>query len=132
MVSWRGMAAFFKIPLNLPHAATISVRILYHLRQGKPAPAAAEVAAKLVILLEPFRDREDNGEAGETARVTREAAELGRAIVDEVEKAAAGTDRLGQQVRNLLECLELGEEGARISLRAGENPNSLLRPTQAG
>ena len=49
--------------------------------------------------------------------------------MDEIEKAGAGADRLGQQVRNLFECLELGEEGAAISLRAGENPRSLLRPT---
>ncbi|HLF94507.1 MAG TPA: hypothetical protein VJB14_13675 [Planctomycetota bacterium] len=129
MVSWWAMGPFFKIPLNLPHAATISVRILYLLRQGRPAPAAIEVASRLVILLEPFRDREDKGEADEAGRATREAAALGRAIVDEVERAGAGTDRLGQQVRNLFECLELGEEGARVSLRAGENPNSLLRPT---
>ena len=26
------------------------------------------------------------------------------------------------------ECLELGEEGAEISLRAGEDPNSIQRP----
>ena len=46
----------------------------------------------------------------------------------EIERLKLGSDRLGQHVRNLFECLELGEEGAQISLRAGENPNSVQRP----
>jgi hypothetical protein len=45
------------------------------------------------------------------------------------ERDGIADDRLGQAVRNLFECLELGEEGAEISLRAGENPDSALRPT---
>ena len=56
------MGACFNLPLNLPHAATISVRILYHLRQGRPAPAAIAEASKLVILLDPFRERDGNGD----------------------------------------------------------------------
>lgn len=119
---------FFRIPLNLPHAATISVRILYHLRQGRPAPAAIERAGELVAVLDGYRERDDNGPAEDQPHVIEEAARLGHAIVDEIERAGAGHDRLGQQVRNLFECLEMGEEGAAISLRAGENPNSLLRP----
>ena len=47
---------------------------------------------------------------------------------DDIEKNKLGGDRLGQAVRNLFECLALGEEGAAISLRAGENPRSTLRP----
>ena len=121
--------AFFKIPLNLPHAATLAVRILYQIRQGSPAPRAVEKAGELVVLLEPYRDREDNGPEQDRPHVVEEATRLGRAIVDEVEQAKSGHDRLGQAVRNLFECLELGEEGAEISLRAGENPRSLLRPT---
>jgi hypothetical protein len=81
-----------------------------------------------VILLEPYRDREDNGPEQDQPHLIEEALRLGRAIVDEVERAKAGHDRLGQAVRNLFECLERGEEGAAISLRAGENPGSLLRP----
>jgi hypothetical protein len=53
---------------------------------------------------------------------------LGRQLVDAMEAARLGGDRLGQLVRNLFECLELGKEGAEISLRAGENPGSLQRP----
>jgi hypothetical protein len=122
-------ASFFKLPLNLPHAATLAVRILYQLRQGSPAPAAIEKAGNLIILLQPYRDLEDNGPDQDRPHVVAEAARLGREIVDDIERAGAGHDRLGQAVRNLFECLELGEEGAALSLRAGENPGSLLRPT---
>lgn len=120
---------FFKIPLNLPHAATIAVRILYHLRQSpQPAPAAVETASELVVLLDAYREREDNGPESDRPHVIEETLRLGRAVVDEIERAKVGHDRLGQAVRNLFECVEAGEEGAAISLRAGENPKSLLRP----
>jgi hypothetical protein len=115
--------AFFKLPLNLPHAATIAARIRYH-RQG----AADEATRLLVHLLDPYREREDNPAPEEAQRIAAEAAVLARRIVDEIEAAKAGHDRLGQAVRNFFECLSLGEEGAAISLRAGENPNSSLRP----
>lgn len=120
--------AYFRIPLNLPHAATIATRVLYHLRLVCSDPEVLGRATRLVLLLEPWRDKEDNGpaEAAEPARV--EAAALGRVIVDDIEKGRYGGDRLGQAVRNLFECLTLGEEGAAISLRAGENPRSTLRP----
>lgn len=36
---------------------------------------------------------------------------------------------LQRVIRNLFECLSLGEEGMRISLRAGEDPNSAMRMT---
>jgi hypothetical protein len=49
-------------------------------------------------------------------------------VVDDIEKSGVGYDRLGQAVRNLFECLSMGEEGSRISLRAGENPGSTMRP----
>jgi hypothetical protein len=90
---------------------------------------AQERAADLIILLEPWRDQEDNGPAEAAEKARQSAAALGRMIVDVVEKSkGVGYDRLGQAVRNLFECLSMGEEGARISLRAGENPNSTLRP----
>jgi hypothetical protein len=120
---------FFKIPLNLPHAATIAVRILYHLRQSlTPAPAAVERASELVVLLDAYRERDDNGPESDRPHVIEETLRLGRLIVDEIERSGAGGDRLGQAVRNLFECVEAGAEGAAISLRAGENPKSLLRP----
>lgn len=118
----------FNLPLNLPHAATISIRILYHLRNVCADPDVLGRVTKLVVLLEPFRDQEDNGDAAAAEKIRQEAASLGRDIVDDIEKRKFGGDRLGQAIRNLFECLALGEEGATISLRAGENPNSLLRP----
>ena len=53
---------------------------------------------------------------------------LGRLLVDHIERDQLGHDRLGQGIRNLFECLELGREGAVISLRAGEDPRSFQRP----
>jgi hypothetical protein len=117
------MGAFFRVPLNLPHAATVAVRIRVH-RQG----AADESTRQLVHLLDPYREQEDNPAPEEAKRVAGEAAALARKVVDEIEAAKAGHDRLGQAVRNFFECLGLGEEGAAISLRAGENPKSALRP----
>ena len=81
-----------------------------------------------MVLLEPFRDLDDNGPAAEAEKVRQSAAALGRLIVDDIEKSGVGYDRLGQAVRNLFECLAMGEEGARISLRAGEDPRSTMRP----
>jgi hypothetical protein len=37
------------------------------------------------------------------------------------------SDRLGQHVRNLFECLGLAEEGAQLSLKCGERPDSPMR-----
>lgn len=122
------MANYFRIPLNLPHAATIVHRILYHLRNGKAGEELMTRAGELVALLEPWRDREDNGSADAAEAARLKAAELGRVLVDGIEREKLGQDKLGQAVRNLFECLTLGEEGVSISLRAGENPRSTLRP----
>ncbi len=115
-----GSIPFFRIPLNLPHAGTIALRIEYHLQGIEAGPEVMEPVERLIELLAPYR------EAGENP--PEEAAGLGRRIVDSIERLQAGHDRLGQAIRNLFECLELGEEGARLSLRAGENPQSPLRP----
>ena len=120
--------SFFRIPLNLPHAATISARIVYHLRQQDAGEAGLRLAGELFSLLEPYRDKEENGSSEEAERTRQEAAALGRKLVDVIEAGKLGSDRLGQAIRNLFECLEFGEEGATLSLRAGENPNSTLRP----
>ena len=61
-------------------------------------------------------------------KIRDEAAAIGRELVDAVVASQLTSDRLGQLVRNLFECLELGAEGAQISLAAGENPDSLQRP----
>ncbi len=123
-----------RLPLNLPHAAKVSMRIVYHIRglsestmddahRGLIAQAEA-----LVDLLGEVRMEDDNPPEPRASQLAAEAAAQGRLIVDGIERLKIGTDRLGQAVRNLFECLALGEEGAEISLRAGEDPKSLMRP----
>jgi hypothetical protein len=125
---------FFQVSLNLPHAGRVARRILMmmpdrKLGRGLPADALGLSASKLDALLAPYVDQDDNPPGPIAARVRNEAATLGRKLVDEIESAQAGHDRLGQCVRNLFECLELGREGATISLRAGEHPKSFQRPS---
>jgi hypothetical protein len=122
------VSAHFKIPLNLPHAATVATRLLRFVELAG-IPDALVPSRELAVLLAPFRFSEENPDDADAARVTGEAARLGRAIADGVAASGKGYDRLGQAVRNLFECLALGEEGAALGLRAGEDPNSIMRPT---
>lgn len=123
--------AHFKLPLNLPHAGTVAMRIEHFVRRGIDLRGTEHgdviaLADLLRELLEPCRNDPDNPPNADAIAV--DAAAVGRRLVDEVERLGIGHDRLGQAVRNLFECLSLGEEGAALSLRAGENPNSALRP----
>ena len=125
--------AHFDVALNLPHAATVAGRLARRFEarsaaSGAGASEALALAESLVELLAPFDGREAEPSPEEAAPVVEEALSVGRAFVEEVERLGLGEDRLGQCVRNLFECLGRGEEGAEISLRAGENPLSLLRP----
>lgn len=123
--------AHFEIPLDIPHAGRMADRILTLLErhcedEGVDAPALLEAAERLSNHLFRYTDLSDN--PIDALRVRDEAAVLGRALVDEIERSSVTGDRLGQYVRNFFECLELGLEGAEASLRAGENPDSLQRP----
>ena len=125
--------AHFQIPLDLPHAGRIADRLLTLLERhveekGMEADEVLGAAERLSNLLFRYSGGDDN--PPDALRIRDEAADIGRELVDALEAAHITGDRLGQLVRNLFECLELGEEGARISLRAGENPNSLQRPTE--
>ncbi|HKB57557.1 MAG TPA: hypothetical protein VKC51_08195 [Lacunisphaera sp.] len=121
--------AFFDVPLNLPHAGRIARRLLTVLHSdGHDKAAAGDTAEKLLVLLDPYFESEENPRPDAAARVRNQAAVLGRQFVDQVELDKLGHDRLGQCVRNLFECLELGREGAALSLRAGEDPGSMQRP----
>jgi hypothetical protein len=124
---------YFHVALNLPHAGRIARRILPLLPASSgPAGGAAESAQRttleLIELLDPCLDADDNPPGPAATRLRDRAAALGRTLVGHIERGGFGHDRLGQCVRNLFECLELGIEGAEISLRAGENPQSLQRP----
>jgi hypothetical protein len=125
--------AYFDLPLDLPHAGTIALRIQRFLEQksGDEPPDYAlllEKAEELVDLLVACTASGENPPEPRATRIRDEAAGLAREIVGLIERLNVGHDRLGQCVRNLFECLSLGEEGAEISLRAGEDPNSLQRP----
>jgi hypothetical protein len=125
--------AHFDIPLDLPHAGRIADRIVTLLEKhaeerGLDAPELLDTADRLSSLLFRYGDDDAVPQREEALLVRDEAAAMGREIVRLAEAANVAGDRFGQLVRNLFECLELGEEGAEISLRAGENPKSLQRP----
>jgi hypothetical protein len=126
--------AFYNVPVNLPHAATVVNRI--ELRLAALQVLERPEAEQLLILIEQLQDKIGKYEGAndppddETREVVEASAVVARQIVEEIEQLQAGEDRLGQLIRNLFECMGLGKEGAEISLRAGENPNSLLRPTE--
>jgi len=123
---------YFNVALNLPHAGRIARRIARLVPPsgppGSPEAAAIRLTVELVELLEPSLDLDENPPPEAAVRLRDQAARLGRGLVDQIERGGFGHDRLGQCVRNLFECLELGREGTEISLRAGEDPRSLQRP----
>ncbi|MCF7688929.1 MAG: hypothetical protein K9N01_11570 [Cephaloticoccus sp.] len=120
---------YFNVPLNLPHAGRVAIRIAHLLnRAGRPECAAMQSAVQLVTLLEPYYHNDEDPRPDAAWVVRDQAAALGRQLVAEIEREKLGHDRLGQCVRNLFESLELGREGAIIALSAGENPHSLQRP----
>jgi len=123
--------AHFDIPLDLPHAGRIADRILILVEKhaeelGIDAPEVIASAEQLWSLLFKYTGDDDN--PPNAIAVRDQAAIAGRQLVDHMAAANLVSDRLGQLVRNLFECLELGAEGAQISRRAGEKPNSLQRP----
>ena len=125
--------AHYDIPLDIPHAGRLSDRLLtlierYVTEMGIDAPELLDTAEQLSNLLFRYAAQDDNPAPAESMPLRDEAAAIGRTLVDQMVAAKVTSDRLGQLVRNFFECLELGEEGAAISLRAGENPNSLQRP----
>jgi hypothetical protein len=123
---------FFNVLLNLPHAGRVARRIARLLpasgQPGSHEAAAIKLTVELVELLEPSLDLDENPPRNEAMRLRDKAAGLGRSLVGQIESGGFGHDRLGQCIRNLFECLELGREGADISFRAGEDPRSLQRP----
>ena len=123
--------AFFDIPLDLPHAGRIADRIATLVERHAEeleidAPEAIDAAERLSSYL--FRNAGGDDNPPDAEAVRDNAAAIARELVDALESSRLASDRLGQLVRNLFECLELGKEGAEISLRAGENPNSIQRP----
>ena len=123
--------AHFEIPLDLPHAGRIADRIATLIERHAEeleleVPEVIDRAEKLSAYL--FRNAGGDDNPPDALTIRDEVATMARELVDSLEPTRLKGDRLGQLIRNLFECLELGKEGAEISLRAGENPNSLQRP----
>jgi hypothetical protein len=73
---------------------------------------------------DPF---EDDPAQDAAIKAADAVAERARTLVAAILETPARGDRLGQHVRNLFECLGLAEEGASLSLRCGERPDSPMR-----
>ena len=119
------------VNLNLPHARTIVFRIgrslsaLGAFREDDGGALALQTAFDaLEHAAEPFD--EDPAQAEALAAADR-LADLGRMLVGAILATPCRSDRLGQSVRNLFECLGLPDEGAHLSLDCGERPDSPLR-----
>ena len=123
----------FNIPLDLPHAGRMADRIVSLLERQSDereidAGDAIDTGEQISNLLFRYSANDENPIESEALEIRDQVAVLARQLVDHIVAAGITGDRLGQLVRNLFECLELGEEGAEISLRAGEDPRSLQRP----
>ncbi|MCU0317304.1 MAG: hypothetical protein MUC92_12000 [Fimbriimonadaceae bacterium] len=116
--------ASFDIPLNLPHAAKVAQRLVGRLDPTSPKSHA--LAQQLAEFLNPCAYEEPS--PAEAVITSSEALALLQLVVAAIVEEGQGNDRVGQAVRNLYECLERGEEGARQGLVAGEDPRSPQRP----
>ena len=120
------------VNINLPHARTIVQRIGRSLEAlgafGEAGNGGAqglrEAWERLDKEVGPFEDDPAQDEALQAADAVAERA---RTLVAAILETPARSDRLGQHVRNLFECLGLAEEGASLSLRCGERPDSPMR-----
>jgi len=116
--------------INLPHARTIAERIERQLEilrviEGEEGRRLNRLIVELRNRLDPWLE----DPAFETAAAAADPlVELSRELVAAVvEDERARSDRLGQCIRNLFECLGLPQEGRRLSLACGESPDSPMR-----
>ena len=120
------------VSVNLPHARTVAQRIGRSLEahsafresgNGHAAPLAGAFDA----LEQRLRGFDEDPPAEEALAAADETAVLARALVEAILASPARGERLGQNVRNLFECLGLPGEGADLALLCGERPDSPLR-----
>jgi len=120
------------VDINLPHSRAVIARIgrtlefLGAFREEANGGALALHAAFSGLERDaaPF----DEDPAQEAAVAAADALALrARALVAAILDTPIRSDRLGQHVRNLFECLGLGAEGAELSVQCGERPDSPLR-----
>jgi hypothetical protein len=120
------------VNINLPHARTIVQRIGRSLEalgafgesRNGGAQRVHQAFDRLEHEVEPF---EDDPAQDAAIKAADTVAERARTLVAGILETPARGDRLGQHVRNLFECLGLAEEGAELSLRCGESPDSPMR-----
>jgi hypothetical protein len=119
------------VQVNLPHSRTVLARIG---RMLEFLGALSAEAAGGNALHAAFRDIERAAEPydedpapGPAVQAADSLAARARTLVAALLATPVRSDRLGQHVRNLFECLGLPEEGAELSLRCGEKPDSLMR-----
>jgi hypothetical protein len=116
--------------LNLPHALTIVGRLALYLEPRRdPVPVEdTQVREHIDALYELLGPHTEDPPAEIALRVATQAAAQARLLADEIARAGYTSDRIGQCIRNLFECLGLPAEGAALSLTCGERPDSPLRP----
>ncbi len=116
--------------INLPHARTVAERVDRQLEMLRVLDGEGSKRLNAAILgvrnrLEPWSEDADPEVAATAADpIVDVSRELVRAILDD---ERARSDRLGQCIRNLFECLGLPNEGRQVSLACGENPDSFMR-----
>jgi hypothetical protein len=120
------------VAINLPHARTILQRVGRSLEAlGAFAEAGNGGAVGLHAAFEAvegsLRDFDEDPPAEEAVAAADRVAARARALVDAIVATPCRSDRLGQHVRNLFECLGLAEEGAQLSLQCGEREDSPMR-----
>ena len=118
------------VRINLPHARTIVQRIgrtLVALGAFPEEGTGGELHEALLSLEEKLREWDEDPPAGVALSAADAAAAAGRRLVDAILETPWRSDRLGQHVRNLFECLGAHDEGATLSLRCGERPDSPMR-----
>ncbi|MBI3932997.1 MAG: hypothetical protein HY317_06250 [Acidobacteria bacterium] len=120
------------VRINLPHARTVAQRISRSLEAlGAFGEAGNGGAVGLVQAIErlecELRGFEEDPPFAEALRAADAVAVLARGLVEAILETPVRGDRLGQNVRNLFECLGLADEGRALSLRCGERPDSPLR-----
>jgi hypothetical protein len=120
------------VHVNLPHARTIVDRIGRSLEalggfSEADADGSAARHAAFAALESAARPFDDDPPLPAALRAADAIAEHARDLVALVLATPVRGDRLGQNVRNLFECLGLADEGGTLALSCGERPDSPLR-----
>ena len=120
------------VQINLPHARTIVARLGRTLEAlgafgGSGNGGALALHSTYEALEASVREFDEDPPMEAALEAADAVAGFAREAVAAILATPCRSDRLGQWVRNLFECLGLAEEGARLSLECGERPDSLLR-----